>query len=504
MTSHVYKARIEAVKVFLRLGCDIPIQVTETTDHIESGGGESMDMKKIKGLVLMSAIVFTVGVAPMATGRIQPRVSAAGINDNGHRATLDVARQDALKRLYIELATGKAFSGAEARVIGAFMRGKEITEIEADTVVSRALYVKNISNGELNSEQQGLLASFDALGVTSKGYDIASAKVQKDDSEIVYETEPNDAMEQSNSAQTDLFAGKLSGSSDVDMFAFSVPAGPFAVSLDGRSRNKKLRAEVNIELLDEGGNVLSPDSEFDGSARNSAQRLAVFTSPRGGKYYVRLSEASEGAVKYRLAAESLSYGHRPSQGDVSIEAFVNNGGFESGNFTGWTLFNINCFPGGNWFVYSGTNTPLSGFPFFAPPQGTFAAVSDQLGQGTHIMYQDITLEPGRAHGLVFKIYWQNRAAAFFSPNTLDCNVFPNQQFRIDIMTTTAAVDSVAPGDVLANVLRTRPGLPLTLPPITGIFNLSAFAGQTVRLRFAEVDNQLFFNVGVDDVRIVTH
>jgi hypothetical protein len=33
------------------------------------------------------------------------------------------------------------------------------------------------------------------------------------------------------------------------------------------------------------------------------------------------------------------------------------------------------------------------------------------------------------------------------------------------------------------------------------FDLSVFAGQTIRLRFAEVDNQLFFQASVDDVRI---
>ena len=42
---------------------------------------------------------------------------------------------------------------------------------------------------------------------------------------------------------------------------------------------------------------------------------------------------------------------------------------------------------------------------------------------------------------------------------------------------------------------------------TGIYHgftadLSAFNGQTVRIRFAEVDNQYFFNVGIDDVSVI--
>jgi len=56
--------------------------------------------------------------------------------------------------------------------------------------------------------------------------------------------------------------------------------------------------------------------------------------------------------------------------------------------------------------------------------------------------------------------------------------------------------------VLANLFQTNPGDPLTNGGYTTVsFSLDAFAGQTVRLRFAEIDNQLFFNVGIDNVRL---
>jgi hypothetical protein len=65
------------------------------------------------------------------------------------------------------------------------------------------------------------------------------------------------------------------------------------------------------------------------------------------------------------------------------------------------------------------------------------------------------------------------------------------------------VTSVAPGDILATVFQTKVGDPLTLAPTPITFDLTPFAGTTVRIRFAEVDNQLFFNASVDSVAIAS-
>jgi hypothetical protein len=86
---------------------------------------------------------------------------------------------------------------------------------------------------------------------------------------------------------------------------------------------------------------------------------------------------------------------------------------------------------------------------------------------------------------------------------LDFNVIPNQQYRVDILRPSAPVDSVAPGDVLATVFQTEVGDPASLAPTPVSFDLSGFAGTTVRIRFAEVDNQLFFNASVDDVTVTS-
>src|SRR5262249_55527286 len=125
------------------------------------------------------------------------------------------------------------------------------------------------------------------------------------------------------------------------------------------------------------------------------------------------------------------------------------------------------------------------------------------GPGLRIMYQDVALEPGASHTLQVTLYYRNLAAGFSNPPSLSPLVIPNQQYRIDVMKPTAPITSAAPSDILATALATKPGDPLTLAPSGYSTDLTAFAGQTVRLRFGEVDNRGFFHASVDNVRIIT-
>jgi hypothetical protein len=185
---------------------------------------------------------------------------------------------------------------------------------------------------------------------------------------------------------------------------------------------------------------------------------------------------------------------------LSSAATVVNGGFETGSFAGWTVVDQ---PGGSgsWFVYSGTSSPFVGFPIAAPPEGTFGATTDQGGPGSHVLYQDVALEAGFSHVLSFDLYYVNQAGVFATSSTLDFNGALNHKYRVDVLRAGADPFSVAAGDVLATVFQTRAGDSLTLAPTRVTFDLSPFAGTTVRLRFAEVDNQLFFEASVDNVTI---
>ena len=224
-------------------------------------------------------------------------------------------------------------------------------------------------------------------------------------------------------------------------------------------------------------------------------------------YDVRLMESHPGAqpaepgnrgVTFEVNAAPL-----PSAGQAELVtngSFESNGGVNSPALAGWTSVNAG---NGNWFAQSGGNSPPPGvFAVPTPPAGGFAAMTSQGGPGSHILYQDITL-PATGNGqLYFRLFIGNRAGAFFTPSSLSQSGFANQQFRMDVMDPTAPVASVGAG-VLLNVYQTRPGDVRVLSGyITVTANLSAFNGQTVRLRFAEVDNQGFFQAGIDDVSVI--
>jgi hypothetical protein len=180
-------------------------------------------------------------------------------------------------------------------------------------------------------------------------------------------------------------------------------------------------------------------------------------------------------------------------------AIVNNGDFETGNLSGWQVSTTTS--GEGWFAYSGTSSPLEDFTIPAPPQGTHAAITDEHGEGLHVLYQDVTLPPaGSLNRLSLFVYYDSKAA-ITSPDSLDPSGGANQQYRVDVMKPTAALDSVASGDVLQNVFRTVTGDPQTLTPTLKTADLAALAGQRVRIRLAEVDNQFFFNAGADAISV---
>jgi hypothetical protein len=180
-------------------------------------------------------------------------------------------------------------------------------------------------------------------------------------------------------------------------------------------------------------------------------------------------------------------------------AIVNNGDFETGDLSGWQM--VTSSPNSGWFAYSGTSAPVSLNPIPAPPQGNHAAISDETGAGLHVLYQDITLPTSvPALQLSLLVYYDSQAP-IASPNSLDFSGGANQQYRVDVMKPDAPLDSVDSSDVLRTVFRTLTGDPETLSPTQKTADLTPFAGQTVRIRLAEVDNQLFYNAGADVIAV---
>jgi hypothetical protein len=193
-------------------------------------------------------------------------------------------------------------------------------------------------------------------------------------------------------------------------------------------------------------------------------------------------------------------------------ANVVNGDFETGTLSGWTVNSTSASGTGYWFNYSGTVAPLTGAALSstvsAPPQGTYAALADQVSPGRRILYLVVALDPvgpGESLKLSLFAYYKAQQGALSNPtpDSLDPTApgSPNEQYRIDVMSPSAPLTSIDPADVLINVFRTRAGDPQSMAPTTLTADLTPYAGQTVRLRFAEVDNAGVLNASTDDVRI---
>ncbi len=190
-------------------------------------------------------------------------------------------------------------------------------------------------------------------------------------------------------------------------------------------------------------------------------------------------------------------------------ATIVNGDFESGTLQGWKVHRVTG--SGNWFAYQGIDEPIANQrgrkPPQPPPQGTFAAVSDQASVETLVLSQEIVLAPGLNHRLSLLAYYDTIAPlAVPAPDTLSVDGEllggqANQQFRIDVMRPGAAIESLDPADVLATAFRTRPGGPLSLGPTWVTADLSPFAGQAVVLRIATVAHEELLTGGVDAISV---
>jgi len=212
-----------------------------------------------------------------------------------------------------------------------------------------------------------------------------------------------------------------------------------------------------------------------------------------------------------LAASLLAYGGRDTKavaaatpGTSQAQAATGNWNFEAGTLRGW---HTRSQGSGAWYVYAdGTKPPNPAetdpdIPFAvpAPPEGRFAAVTDMTAPGSRIMYRDVRLDGRR--NLKFSLFYTS-AGPLASPDNLEFDgCEPNQQFRVELMDASAPVGSTASKDVLATIFQTAAGDPSTIGPRTVAFDLSEWAGERVRIRFAQVDNSGPLRAVVDDVRL---
>ena len=90
---------------------------------------------------------------------------------------LDSSRQAALEKLYSQFKNGDPFSEEEGNILRKFAAGGTMTELEADLLISRALFDHYITGQELTKEQQELLDQYTQL-VARRSTDVADLKRQ--------------------------------------------------------------------------------------------------------------------------------------------------------------------------------------------------------------------------------------------------------------------------------------------------------------------------------------
>lgn len=202
-----------------------------------------------------------------------------------------------------------------------------------------------------------------------------------------------------------------------------------------------------------------------------------------------------------LAVGAMALCHSPAA------ELISNGGFESG-LSAWSTADA-VGGDGTFYLQSGTTSPSIAEPVPAPPGGVNAAMSDGQGPGSHVLYQDfLVLGVVGSALLTLDLFIGNRGQDFYTPDHLDFSLNElNQQARVDILKSGTDPFSVSPTDVLFTVYQTQSGDPLVSGydplsvDLTGLLN--SYLNQTLRLRFAEVDNFGPLQMGVDNISLVT-
>lgn len=211
------------------------------------------------------------------------------------------------------------------------------------------------------------------------------------------------------------------------------------------------------------------------------------------------------AVWEGSATITANYDGLVAQSAVEVRTILSNGSFEDNGgegtrtFTDWITEQTPSSDRG-WLVQTGTSSPLNSFAIPAPPDGTFTSTSDQTGPGYSIIHREIYI-PEATSTLEFELYYDNSATGFATPDSYDVTS-DNQQFRLDLMDPAAGVQDFGAAILLMGY-RTEVGAPLDTGGVwvTVSIDVTGLAGETVRLRFSQIDSASFLTVGIDDVRL---
>ena len=186
---------------------------------------------------------------------------------------------------------------------------------------------------------------------------------------------------------------------------------------------------------------------------------------------------------------------------ASATELISNGGFESG-LSAWTVSDL-AGGSGSWFSVSGTSAPLSGLSTVGPFVGSGYALSDQVGPGTHALTQTFTVAPSASSVILsFNMFANSYGGSVANGGVLDHTGAAVELGRVDLLSVGAGAFDTGAG-VISNFFSGVDSGSTPNPYTSYTFDITSLvaAGGTFQLRFAESDNQGFFNMGVDNVSI---
>ncbi|TVS10158.1 MAG: hypothetical protein EA419_11380 [Wenzhouxiangella sp.] len=178
-----------------------------------------------------------------------------------------------------------------------------------------------------------------------------------------------------------------------------------------------------------------------------------------------------------------------------------NGDFEDG-LAGWTT---QVFGSANPIERAeGETTAQGGGTIPASPTDDHYVFTSQSGPAASYLTQSFTVSEG-LNKVFFDLFVRNQASDFIIADTLDWDDDPNQRARVDILVGGAPIDTLEEADIIVNAFETQPGDPLVQDWRTFEVDVSdalaPYVGQEVVFRFAQVDNQNFFNFAIDNVNV---
>lgn len=188
---------------------------------------------------------------------------------------------------------------------------------------------------------------------------------------------------------------------------------------------------------------------------------------------------------------------------VQAEEVIVNGGFESGDLSGWEA---NEKGGSIIFVESGTISPATAYDTAGPATGSFYALADGPLGATSLI-QKFTIAPVADAILKFDMFINSGAFGQVHAAGLDQETGgsfePNQHVRVDLLSGAADAFDTGAGVLASFYTGQFSPVNLTNPYTHNEIDVTDIlaSGGTYQLRFGQVNNQDYLLQGIDNVSL---